>query len=92
MALSYSKKLSALLWGITPKYYDDFYFLNCLHSFRAKKVYENKDLCYGIMPSEDTKWLESNQYQTSDKAPSIIYADLECIIEKIDGYKNNPEH
>ena len=44
------------------------------------------------MPSEDTKWLESNQYQTSDKAPSIIYADLECIIEKIDGYKNNPEH
>ena len=44
------------------------------------------------MPSEDTKWLESNHYQKSDKAPSIIYADLECIIEKIDGYKNNPEH
>ena len=44
------------------------------------------------MPSEDTKILEFNQYQKSDKAPFIIYADLECIIEKTDGYKNNPEN
>ena len=44
------------------------------------------------MPSEDTKILEFNQYQKSDKAPFIIYADLECIIEKIDGCKNNPEN
>ena len=43
------------------------------------------------MPSEDTKILEFNQYQKSDKAPFIIYADLECIIEKIDACKNNPE-
>ena len=44
------------------------------------------------MPSEDTKMLEFNQYEKSDKAPFIIYADLECIIEKIDGCKNNPEN
>ena len=44
------------------------------------------------MPSKDTKILEFNQYQKSDKAPFIIYADLECIIEKIDGCKNNPEN
>ena len=44
------------------------------------------------MPSEDTKILESNQYQISDKAPFIIYADLECIKEEIDGCKNNPEN
>ena len=30
------------------------------------------------MPSEDTKILEFNQYQKSDKAPFVIYADLEC--------------
>ena len=36
------------------------------------------------MLSEDSKILEFNQYQKSDKAPFIIYADLECIIEKID--------
>ena len=44
------------------------------------------------MPSEDTKILEFNQYQKPDKAPFIIYADFECIIEKIDGCKNNPEN
>ena len=44
------------------------------------------------MPSDDTEILEFNQYQRSDKAPFIIYADLECIIEKIDGCKNNSEN
>ena len=33
------------------------------------------------MPSEDTKILEFNQYQKSDKAPSIIFYDLEYLIE-----------
>ena len=31
-----------------------------------------------------------NKYQKSDKAPLIIYADLECIIEKTDGCRSNP--
>ena len=44
------------------------------------------------MPSEDTKILEFNHYQKSDKALFIIYADFECIIEKTDGCKNNPEN
>ena len=44
------------------------------------------------MPSEDTKRLKFNQYQKSDKVPFIIYADLECIIEKIDECKNNPDN
>ena len=42
------------------------------------------------MPYEDTKILEFNQNQKFDKAPFIIYADLECIVEKTDGCKNNP--
>ena len=70
-----------------------------IHSFRTKsnfeshkKVCENKDFCGVNMPSEDTKILAFNQYQESDKALFIIYTDLECIIEKIDGCKNNPEN
>ena len=39
-----------------------------------------------------TRILEFNKYQKSDKAPVTIYADLECIIVKIDGYKNNLEN
>ena len=98
MSLSCSKKLSSLSRGITSKNYGDF-CLNCLHSFRTKKkleshrkVCENKDFCSVIMPSEDTKTLGFNQYKKSDKAPFIIYADLECIIEKIDGCKSNQEN
>ena len=44
------------------------------------------------MPSKDTKILEFIQYQKSNKAPFIIDADLECLIEKIDGCKNNHEN
>ena len=44
------------------------------------------------MLSKDTKILKINQYQKSDKIPFIIYADLDCLIEKIDGCKNNPEN
>ena len=72
---------------------------NCFHSFATenklqlhKRVYENKDFCDIIMPFEDTKILKFNRCQNSDKAPSFIYADLECIIENIDGCKNNPEN
>ena len=39
------------------------------------------------MPSE----LEFNQYDKFDKAPFIINSDLESLIGKIDGCKNNLE-
>ena len=57
-----------------------------------KKVCENKDFCNVVMPSEDSKILEFNQYQKSDKEPFIIYAYLEFLIEKIDRCKSNPEN
>ena len=64
----------------------DFYCLKCLHFFRTqnklesyKKVCETTDFCNVIIPSEDTKILEFNQYQKSYKAPFIIYADLELM-------------
>ena len=89
------KKLSALL----SKNNDDFYYLDCLHSFRTKiklesykVVSEDKNFCKVIMPPEDTKILEFNQYQKSDKAPIIFYADVQCVIKKIDRCKNNLEN
>ena len=83
------KTLSALLRGITPKHHGDFCCLHYLHSFAAennceshKKVCENKYFCNILMSSEDTKIL----------VPFINYAALECLIEKIDGCKNDPEN
>ena len=73
--------------------------MNCLQSFRTKnkpethkKVCENKNFCNVIILSEDTKILELNQYQKCYKALFIIYAGLECVLEKTDGCKHNPEN
>ena len=44
------------------------------------------------MTFEKTKILGFNQYQTLDKTTFTIYTDLDCIIEKIDGCRNNPEN
>ena len=44
------------------------------------------------MPFKYTKILQFNQNQKSDKAPFIMYADLECIIKKTDGCKDNPKN
>ena len=57
-----------------------------------KKVCVNKIFRNAIIPFEDTKILEFNRYQKFDIATFIIYAHLECIIEKIDGCKDNPEN
>ena len=71
----------------------------CLRSYRKKtklesykKVCENEEFCNAIMPSEDTKILQFNQHQKSDKASVTTYADLECINKETDGFKNNPEN
>ena len=99
MTLFCSKEAISIIKRNCIKNNGDFYCLNCLHSFRTKnkleshkRVCENKNFCNVIMPSEDNKILKFNQYQKTGKAPFIIYADLECIIEKIDGCKSNPEN
>ena len=43
------------------------------------------------MPDENNKILKYNPGEKSLKVPSIIYADLECLPEKIDTCQNNPE-
>ena len=58
-----------------------------------KKVCENKEFCnILIIPPVETKISEFNQYQKSDKVQFSIYADIECIIKKIDECKNNHEN
>ena len=93
------KQLFSLLRGITSKHQGDFYCLNYLHCFATENKHESqKTLCENknfrniVMPSKGTKTLEFNQYQKSNKATFIIDPDLECLIEKIDGCKDNPEN
>ena len=65
MALFCSKKLSALLKGITSKQEGSFYCLNCFHSYSTKDklkkhtdVCDNNDYCYTETLREDSKLLK----------------------------------
>ena len=90
-------RLSGLLRGVTGNNNGDFYCLNCFHAYRTKnnlethkKICENRDYCHVEMPHEDNKKIKYNQREKSVKPPFIIYADLECLLEKNTCY-NNPE-
>ena len=92
------KRLSGLLRGVTGNNYSDFYCLNCFHTYRTenklekrKKICENYDYCHVEMSNEDNKIIKYNQAEKSIKSPFIIYADLECLLEKIGTCYNNPE-
>ena len=90
--------LPGLLKGVTSNHKEDFYCLNCFHSYRTKnkleehkKICENHDYCHVEMSNEDNKIIKYNQGEKSIKLPFIIYADLECLLEKISTCHNNPE-
>ena len=91
------KSLSALLRGITSNHKEDFYCLNCFHLYSTKnklkkhvRVCNDHDYCYIEMPNEDNKILKCNNHGgKSLKAPAIIYADLECLLEKMHSCQNN---
>ena len=92
------KSLSRLLRGITSNHDGDFYCLNCFDSYRTKnkpnahkKICENHEYCHIEMPNKDNNIIKYNQGEKSLKLPFIIYADLECLLEKINTCYNNPE-
>ena len=91
------KSLSVLLRGITSNQ-NGYFCLNCFHSYSTKnklkkheRVCYDHDYCYVEMPNDNNKILKYNQGEKSMKAPFIIYADLECLLEKMHSCQNNPE-
>ena len=92
------KNLSRLLRGITSNHDGDFYCLNCFHSYRTRnkleaheKICKNRDYCHAEMSTNDNKMIKYNQGEKSIKLPFIVYADLECLLEKMSTCYNNPE-
>ena len=90
--------MPGLLRGITSSHKEDFYCLSCFHSYRTKnkleahkKICENHNYCHVEMPNENNKIIKYNQGEKSTKLPFAIYADLECLLEKISTCYNNPK-
>ena len=91
------KNLSGLLRGITSNHKEDFYCLNCFCAYSTKnkleahkKICENNKYCHVEMPTKDNNTIKYNQGEKSIKLPFFIYADLECLLEKISTCQNNP--
>ena len=91
------KNLSRLLRGITSNHKEDFYCLNCFHSYRTenkleahKKICENHDYCHVEMPTKNNNIIKYNHGEKSMKLPFVIYTDLECLLEKMSTCINNP--
>ena len=92
------KSLSGLLTGITSNHKEDFFCLNCFHWYKTKnkleahkKIFENHDYCRVEMPTEDNNVIKYNHGEKSIKLPFVVYADLECLLEKMNACYNNPE-
>ena len=92
------KSISGLLRGITSNRNGDFYCLNCLHSYTTKeKLRKHERICinhdfYQLkMPDENKKILKYVSGGKLLKVPFIIYADLECLLQKINTCSNNPD-
>ena len=92
------KNLSRLLRGITSNHDGDFYYLNCFHSYRTKnkleahkKICENRDYCHVEMTTKGNNTIKYNQGEKSIKLPFVVYADLECFLEKMSTCYNSPE-
>ena len=84
------KHLPGLLKGIISNNKEDFYCLNCFCAYSTKnkleehkKICENNRYCNVEMPNEDNNIIKYNQGEKSIKSPIIIYADLECLLEKM---------
>ena len=91
------KNLSGLLRGITSNHNGDFYCLNCLHSYRTKsklkkheKICKYRDFCNLKMADAKKNISESKPGKKSLKHEFVIYADLECLLLKMNTCNNNP--
>ena len=92
------KSISGLLIRITSNHNEDFYCLNCFHAYTTEKklrkherICNDHDFCNLKMLDEDNKILKYISGEKSLKVPFTIYAELECLIRKINTCSNNPD-
>ncbi|KYM95999.1 hypothetical protein ALC62_13348 [Cyphomyrmex costatus] len=61
----------------------------CLHYFKTRDKLSSHDVdcarmnkCTVLLPNENDKWLSFRNYNRKKRLPFVVYADLECILEK----------
>jgi len=91
---SYVKRLAALLYDQNRHNDSKHFCKRCLHGYSRKELLErHKPECTGLLKSPTrTEMLKDGEnkmsfsnYHKQMKAPYVIYADFECVLEKIAG-------
>jgi len=91
---SYVKRLTALLYDQTRHNESKHFGERCLHGYSRKELLErHKPECKGLLKSPTrTEMLKEGENKMSFtnhhrqmKQPYVIYADFECVLEKIAG-------
>jgi len=74
-------------------------FCRCLHYFNSNEKLEvhstdcsKMNDCAIRLPDKNDKWLSFKNYCRKERVPFIVYADLECILEKTDPSSHMYQH
>ncbi|KYN07670.1 PREDICTED: uncharacterized protein LOC108779646 [Cyphomyrmex costatus] len=84
------KNLSRLVGSQINKYgHKKFFCDRCLHYFCSDEKLKSHAVdcdklndCAIRLPSEDDKWLTFSNHCRKERVPFIVYADLECVLQK----------
>jgi len=91
---SYVKRLTALLYDQNRHNESKHFCERCLHGYSRKELLErHKPECKGLlktatrteMPKEGENKMAFKNHYKQMKAPYVIYADFECVLEKMYG-------
>ncbi|KAL6417019.1 hypothetical protein ACFW04_014729 [Cataglyphis niger] len=58
------------------------------HTVNCQEINE----CAIRLPNENDKWLKFNNYSRKERLPFVVYADLECVLKKMEEERNYQYH
>ncbi|XP_029163661.1 uncharacterized protein LOC114935069 [Nylanderia fulva] len=71
----------------------------CLHYFNSEDKLQTHTVdcgklndCAIRLPSDKDKWLSFNNYNRKERLPFVVYADLECVLKKMEEEKTYQHH
>ncbi|GFY31894.1 uncharacterized protein TNCV_2620311 [Trichonephila clavipes] len=90
--------MSSLLNHLTSHEHKVFFCDYCLLRFNNEELLnQHQEDCRNHnvqkikMPTQEEKWLEFSNHKFKLPVPYVIYADLECILEKINSCEQDPK-
>ena len=97
---SWVKRLTALLYDQNRHNESKHFCERCLHGYERKELLERyKPECKGLLKSptrtemlrEGENKMSFTNYHKQMKVPYVVYADFECVLEKIKGCEPSPD-